>query len=321
MLGIAGDDARDVTFVEDLGDLLEEVVDDLYVRRFHRDEAPAFDRAQALAIARAAVAAPTAPIEPRRASDDGTPAMRRRLACAVRDELEARKRRAGLMSYDDLLTGSTTRCPGRAARRGAAAGALEGRLVDESGHRPGQWDIMRRAFGGGALDAGADRRSEAGGPAFRGARPHTWRCRPAGLRRRCRSTGGPTGADRRLRRPFCGRGSGTGIVYRRAGGIPVARLSGAGAPLQLRRLARRRAGSTPQGFAQRRGARHIARSARDLVGAAGRRPAAGLPRRRRRLVRTHRTATGAGTPTPPASRRRSAAPQRSVASCGRVAAL
>src|SRR4051794_7731355 len=39
-LGVAGDVEPDTTFVEDLDDLLEEVVDDLYVRRFHRRDTP-----------------------------------------------------------------------------------------------------------------------------------------------------------------------------------------------------------------------------------------------------------------------------------------
>ena len=34
-LGVAGDVEPGVTFVEDIGDLVEEVVDDLYLRRFH----------------------------------------------------------------------------------------------------------------------------------------------------------------------------------------------------------------------------------------------------------------------------------------------
>ncbi|MEJ7717198.1 MAG: hypothetical protein WKF31_04250 [Thermoleophilaceae bacterium] len=65
-LGVAGDVEPDTAFVEDLGDLVEEVVDDLYVRRFHRGEAPAFDHGDALRIARMAVANPAAPIEPQR---------------------------------------------------------------------------------------------------------------------------------------------------------------------------------------------------------------------------------------------------------------
>ena len=44
-LGIAGDLEPDVAFVEDLSDLVDEVVDDLYVRRFSPGAAPAFGRA------------------------------------------------------------------------------------------------------------------------------------------------------------------------------------------------------------------------------------------------------------------------------------
>ena len=51
-LGVAGDVERDAAFVEDVTDLIDEVVDDLYVRRFHRaDGAPAFTREEAGRIA------------------------------------------------------------------------------------------------------------------------------------------------------------------------------------------------------------------------------------------------------------------------------
>ena len=69
-LGLAGDLAAGTVFAEDLSDLLDDVVDDLYVRRFHGREAPPFDRAQALRIARAATDNPTAPIEPEDAPPD-----------------------------------------------------------------------------------------------------------------------------------------------------------------------------------------------------------------------------------------------------------
>src|SRR5213592_503879 len=49
-LGVAGDVERDVAFVEDISDLLADVVDDLYVRRFHRGDPPGFDRGEAMAI-------------------------------------------------------------------------------------------------------------------------------------------------------------------------------------------------------------------------------------------------------------------------------
>jgi len=103
-LGIVGDVETDMTFVEDPADLVEEVVDDLFVRRFHRHGEPQFTRAEALRIARVAVANPAARIEPDSAPEHSVAAMRVRLAHAACEELERRKRRMALITYDDLLT-------------------------------------------------------------------------------------------------------------------------------------------------------------------------------------------------------------------------
>ncbi len=155
-LGIAGDTDRDVTFVEDLSDFVEEVVDDLYIRRFHREVSQPFDRAEALRIGKAAIGNPLALLEPRERgaeSEKQTWAMRRRLAQVVREEVEERKRRSGVMTYDDLLT--RLRDTLADDDHGAAACArLRERyavaLVDEfQDTDPIQWEIMRRAFGEG----------------------------------------------------------------------------------------------------------------------------------------------------------------------------
>jgi exodeoxyribonuclease V beta subunit len=155
-LGVAGDIERDVTFVEDLSDLVEEVVDDLYVRRFHQVARAPFGRAEALRIARAAVGNPLAGLEPvdRNAGDEAkTWAMRHRLAQAVRSEIEARKRRTGVLTYDDLLT--RLRDTLADEDNGAAACAklreqYQVALVDEfQDTDPIQWEIMRRGFGEG----------------------------------------------------------------------------------------------------------------------------------------------------------------------------
>ena len=73
--------------------------------------------------------------------------MRRRLAEAVRSEVEARKRRSGVMTYDDLLTrleGHARRRPARAAARDGCASSTEVALVDEfQDTDPIQWEIMR----------------------------------------------------------------------------------------------------------------------------------------------------------------------------------
>ncbi|MEJ7782376.1 MAG: UvrD-helicase domain-containing protein, partial [Solirubrobacteraceae bacterium] len=151
-LGVAGDVERDTTLIEDPRDLVEEVVDDLYVRRFHRGGMPSFDRAQAQAIGRVAVANPATPLEPADAPSDSKATMRVRLAKAVRAELELRKRRLAVMTYDDLLTRLHDTLtggggPSAAARLQARYGVV---LVDEfQDTDPVQWDILRRAFGDG----------------------------------------------------------------------------------------------------------------------------------------------------------------------------
>jgi len=168
-LGIAADLEPGVRFVEDLSDLVSEVLDDLYIRRFHREDSPALTRSQALAIARIAVGNPTAPIAP---ASGEHPEMRRRLAFAVRSEFEERKRRLAVMTYDDLLVRL------REALRGPEGPAVAKRirdrydvvLVDEfQDTDPVQWEIMRLAFAqeGGTLVLVADPKQSI--YAFRGA--------------------------------------------------------------------------------------------------------------------------------------------------------
>jgi exodeoxyribonuclease V beta subunit len=149
-LGIGGGVEPDAVFVEDVRDLLADVVDDLYVRRFHRRDAPRFDRREAMRIADVAVSNPKVPIEPAGAPEGSTRAMRVRLANAVRKELERRKLALGVMTYDDLLTRLH-----EALESAAVAQRLRDRyrvvLVDEfQDTDPVQWDIMRRAFGDGS---------------------------------------------------------------------------------------------------------------------------------------------------------------------------
>jgi exodeoxyribonuclease V beta subunit len=148
-LGVVGDVDPGTEFVEDIDDLLEEVVDDLYVRRFHRLGLPQFERREAMLIARAAVENPTAPVVPLAAPETSKEAMRVRLALRVREELEARKRRSEVMTYDDLLTRLKGTLEGPSGP--AAARRLRDRysvvLVDEfQDTDPVQWDILRLAF-------------------------------------------------------------------------------------------------------------------------------------------------------------------------------
>src|SRR5204862_179835 len=117
--GVAGDVERDTAFVEDVSDLLADVVDDLYVRRFHGADRGGFGRAEAMAIAWAAGSNPAAPIEPASAPDWSMAAMRRRLAVGGR---EARAR-GDRLSHRAGRPGEPGAAPVGRTGFGAAAGA------------------------------------------------------------------------------------------------------------------------------------------------------------------------------------------------------
>ncbi|HXY27609.1 MAG TPA: UvrD-helicase domain-containing protein, partial [Acidimicrobiales bacterium] len=151
-LGTAGDVDREVTLVEDVSDLLEEVVDDLYLRRFaHKPNLHDFTRAQAMDIAQQVLGHPDALVVPAVSKANDTPSIRRRFAKAVREEMERRKQARKILTYDDVL--SRLRDTLFDADRGAAACArLRERydvvLVDEfQDTDPVQWDIVNKAFG------------------------------------------------------------------------------------------------------------------------------------------------------------------------------
>ncbi|MDQ4130234.1 MAG: UvrD-helicase domain-containing protein, partial [Actinomycetota bacterium] len=149
-VGLAGDVDRDARLIEDETEIVEAVVDDLLIRRFHRLGGPPVSRGDLLAIAHAVVGNPDAVIVPAR-SDDPATRVRTELAQAIRAEVDRRKREAGVLSYDDLLIrlAATLRHPhrGPAARRRLRA-HYKVALVDEfQDTDPIQWDIMRLAFG------------------------------------------------------------------------------------------------------------------------------------------------------------------------------
>jgi exodeoxyribonuclease V beta subunit len=151
-LGIAGDTDTGATLVESLDELVVEVVDDVYLRRFGQlTSDPPFTREAALTLARTVVgdahavlaAADTAE------SDAG---QRVAFAQAVRDEVDRRKRRLGVLSYDDLLgrladaldTEDAPACE-RMRQRWRIV------LVDEfQDTDPKQWEVLHRAFSGHA---------------------------------------------------------------------------------------------------------------------------------------------------------------------------
>ncbi len=277
-LGIAGDIDADTTFIEDTRDLVAEIVDDLYIRRFHSGDAPPFTRAHAADIARVAIENPVAPIV-QTAGD--VPQMRRRLAEAVRREFKQRKRRMAVMGYDDLLTRLDDTLSGAGGE--AVADRLRARysvvLVDEfQDTDPVQWDIMRRAFGDGSTTLVLIGDPKQAIYAFRGADVYAYldAARSAGARSRLdvnwRSDQGLIDAYDTM---FGGAKLGhEGIVYQRvqaADANKAPRLIGATrpAPLRLRVVRRAEPGIdlTRKGSAELHSARaHVAKDlAADLV--------------------------------------------------------
>ena len=153
-LGVAGDTDPGAVFVESVDDLLTEVVDDFYVRKYAPGEAerPAFSRETALAIARRAVADFQARLEPRDAPAGSAAHVRQAFAGAVRAEVRRRKLRAGVYTYDDMLSrlrdtlADPVRGPGACARLRSRYRTV---LVDEfQDTDPVQWEILQRAFSG-----------------------------------------------------------------------------------------------------------------------------------------------------------------------------
>lgn len=154
-LGVAGDTDARARLVEDLDDLLVEVVDDLYLRAFAQlpaGTAPAFAHTEALAIARRVVGDPQAALEPADLPRDDPAGRKVAFAAAVRQELERRKRRLGVLSYDDLLhqLADALEAPDSPARaRMRARWRIV--LVDEfQDTDPVQWKVFDRAFSGEA---------------------------------------------------------------------------------------------------------------------------------------------------------------------------
>ena len=104
-LGVAGDSDAGVTLVESLDELVTEIVDDLYLQRFGQQrETPVLTRAAALVLAREVVANPHTLLTPEDPEPATTAAVRVGFARDVLTELEHRKRRLGILGYDDLLT-------------------------------------------------------------------------------------------------------------------------------------------------------------------------------------------------------------------------
>ncbi len=152
-LGVAGDSDAGVTLVESLDELVGEVVDDLYLRRFgHAKDAPVLTREAALVLAREVVGNPHTTLTPEQPEPGTVAEVRVGFAREVLGELERRKRRLGILGYDDLLTRlaaalATPDAPARERMRRRWRIVMVDEFQDTD---PVQWQVLDEAFVGHA---------------------------------------------------------------------------------------------------------------------------------------------------------------------------
>src|SRR6195952_2842002 len=104
-LGVAGDSDSRAALVEGLTDLGTEVVDDLYLAHFgQQHDDPVLTYPDALKLAREVVGNPATELRPLDPPPESRAAVCIAFANHVLAELETRKRRLGILGYDDLLT-------------------------------------------------------------------------------------------------------------------------------------------------------------------------------------------------------------------------
>lgn len=148
-LGVAGDTDIGLQLVESMNDLVTEVVDDLYLAQFGKErEAPALSRSDALAMALEVVENPGVQLRPVGAPPGSHAAIRVDFANDVLAELEKRKRKRGILGYDDLLSrlaGALESPNSPAAARMRQRWSVV--IVDEfQDTDPVQWQVIERAF-------------------------------------------------------------------------------------------------------------------------------------------------------------------------------
>jgi exodeoxyribonuclease V beta subunit len=151
-LGMMSDSQAGETFLEDTAEVVSQVVDDLYVRKYSRQSGrPDISLDLALEIGSRAVADPHSQLA-RSVADPPVAQTRTRLAEAVRVEVAKRLRRAHAVTFDDLMS-QLALALSDPVTGPAAAQRLRSRyrvvLVDEfQDTDPKQWEILQTAFHG-----------------------------------------------------------------------------------------------------------------------------------------------------------------------------
>ena len=150
-LGVAGDTDAGVELQENLDELLAEVVDDLYLQRFGDERGtPALTRTEAAELAATVVANPRVRLLPESPDPGSSAAVRRAFADDVVRELERRKRRLGVVGFDDLLSRLAVAledadAPARDRMRRRWSIVMVDEFQDTD---PVQWEVIERAFAG-----------------------------------------------------------------------------------------------------------------------------------------------------------------------------
>ncbi|MCB0949478.1 MAG: exodeoxyribonuclease V subunit beta [Mycobacterium sp.] len=150
-LGVAGDTDSGMQLVESLDDLLAEIVNDVYLAHFgHQRDEPPLGYDDALSLGLAVVGNAHTELRPSNPAPGSEAAARVRFATAVCAELEKRKRRLGLLHYDDLLSRLANALeapdsPARARMRRRWSIVMVDEFQDTD---PVQWQVIDRAFSG-----------------------------------------------------------------------------------------------------------------------------------------------------------------------------
>lgn len=150
-LGVAGDTDAGVTLAESLDPLVTEIVDDLYLAHFGRErDNPVLTYRDGLRLARDVLANPAAALRPVAPEPGSRADVCVRFARDVLTELDTRKRRMGVLGYDDLLSRlasalATEDSPARLRIRRRWPIVMVDEFQDTD---PVQWQVIDRAFSG-----------------------------------------------------------------------------------------------------------------------------------------------------------------------------
>ncbi len=151
-LGVAGNSDVRERLLEDVSGLVSDVVDDRYLASYADETEPVLGHYEAGRAARAALENPHAELRPTAADPGSEEGALVSFAAAVREEVEVRKRRTGVFTFDDILSRLAQAVAPGAEQDGFAAERMQARwqvvLVDEFQDTDAtQWRVLRDGFG------------------------------------------------------------------------------------------------------------------------------------------------------------------------------